>query len=75
MMTIEQALALTPGGFKLFYFIADMDTAYYRDRNGNEIHKVRGIYYAQYNGNWSGNLDSLESAQAWINDKKKWWGK
>lgn len=75
MMTIEQALALTPGGFKLVYFIADMGAAFYRDRNGDSIHKLRDIYYAQYNGKWSGNFDNIEAAQVWLNDTKKWWGK
>lgn len=75
MMTIEQALALTPGGFKLVEFLHDEGEATWRDRNGNQIYTTPRGVYVQFNGEWSDNRNTIEAAQAWLNDKKKWWGK
>ena len=75
MMTIEQALALTPGGFKLMHFAGDDDIATWRDRNGNQIYTGPNGVYVQFNGDWSDNLKTINEACAWLESKKKWWGK
>lgn len=75
MMTIEQALALTPGGFKLTSFDSRNDSAVWADRNGNEISKFYEGFFARYNGEMSQNYDTINEACAWMEKKKKWWGK
>lgn len=75
MMTIEQALALTPGGFKLTSFDGRNASAVWADRNGNEIVKFYEGCFARYNGEMSQNYDTINEACAWMEKKKKWWGK
>lgn len=73
MMTIEQALALTPGGFKLTYFDAVSESATWVDRNGNSVRKFSSGYYAMHNGKMSQNYDNINQACAWYESKQKWW--
>lgn len=73
MMTIEQALALTPGGFKLVRFNGPCNSAVWVDRNGNEIAKYSNGYFATYNGKMSQNYNSIDEATAFITTNKTWW--
>lgn len=75
MMTIEQALAQTPGGFKLTSFDGRNDAAVWEDRNGNTVVKFYEGYFARFNGEMSSNCDTINEACAWLESKKKWWGK
>lgn len=75
MMSIEQALAQTPGGFKLTSFDGDDNTATWQDRNGNRIYTGPNGVFVQFNGDWSGKHDTIDEACAWLEKKKKWWGK
>ena len=75
MMTIEQALALTPSGFKLTSFDSRNASAVWADRNGNIVTKFSNGYFATYNGEMSQNYDTINEACAWMEKKKKWWGK
>lgn len=73
MLTIEQALAATPGGFKLVQFDSDDKLTTWRDRNGNQIYQGPNGVYVQLNGDWSDNLKTIDEAVSWLNSKKKWW--
>lgn len=73
MLTIEQALAQTPGGFKLVHFVGTLGLCIYSDKNGNTIHTAPRCVFAQYNGEWSPNFETVNEACAWLEKKKKWW--
>lgn len=73
MMTIEQALALTPGGFKLVNFDGPNHSAVWADRNGNVVTKFSNGYFAVHNGGMSPNYDTIDEATAFITTNKTWW--
>lgn len=76
MMTIEQALAATPGGFKLVTFMGKMSVAGYEDRNGNGIIQFNSTgFYSVHNGEVSPTFNTINEACTWLEKKKKWWGK
>lgn len=73
MMTIEQALAATPGGFKLTSFDGPDEHTTYTDRNGNKVMSLRELWCAIYNGETSPRFDTINEACTWMENKKKWW--
>lgn len=73
MITIEQALAATPPGFKIKGFTSGVDFVYYEDRNSNVIVVNGNLAYAKYNGEISPSFTTTEEAARWIESKKRWW--
>lgn len=73
MITIEQALAATPEGFKLVSFDGPDEYTAYRDRNGNSVLRMWNTVHAGYNGKRSPAFKTIEEATVWIESEKRWW--